>query len=229
MAMGSGGMAGKAASAEVPLGHGVDSRGGAQRWPGAGKRARRRARQHAKRRFHRALELAGNDGRGRRARQVRFLGILQLDESRKAADQDLARLREEVRSATTRADEGIKAVSRRVTIQAQLSDVRFRSVGASYAGVGRLPVESTSMDEGCREGQGDDDVQEPEEQEPLEFSDDVSDDCVDDVEELHEQGSITSVDMASSASMDGADLEDFDAPERSKFLLWCAREMKEMM
>ena len=149
--MGSGGMAGKAASAEVPLGHGVDSRGGAQHRPGAGKRARRRARQRAKRRFHRALELAGNDGRGRRARRGRFLErlCLQLDESRKAADQDLARLREEVRSATTRADEGIKAMSQRVTIQTQLLDVRFRSVGASYAGEGRLPVELASMDEGC--------------------------------------------------------------------------------
>ena len=98
--------------------------------------------------------------------------------------------------------------------------------------MGGLPVESASMDEGCQEGQGrgqgDDGAQEQEEQEQLEFSDGRSDDCADDVEELHEQGSITSVDMASSASMDGANLEEFDAPERSKFILWCAREMKEM-
>ena len=72
-------------------------------------------------------------------------------------------------------------------------------------------------------------VQEQEEQESLEFSDEHSGNDVDDLDELHEQGSVASVDMASSASMDGAELEDFDAPERSKLLLWCAREMKMMM
>ena len=73
MAMGSGGMAGEAASAEEPLGRGVDSRGDAQHRSGAEKRARRRARQRAKQRFRRVVELAGNDERGRRAGRVQFL------------------------------------------------------------------------------------------------------------------------------------------------------------
>ena len=89
---------------EVSSGHGVDSLKGAQHRPGAGKRARRRAQQRTTLRFHRAVELAGNDERGRRARRVRFLEklCLQLDDSRKAAGKDLARLQEEVRSVTTR-------------------------------------------------------------------------------------------------------------------------------
>ena len=93
------------------------------------------------------MELAGNDERGRRARRVRFLEKLcfQLDDSRKAAEKDLERFREEFRLATIRADEEIKAVSRRVTAQAQLSDARFRSV-ENYAGVGGLPVESAHVD-----------------------------------------------------------------------------------
>ena len=72
----------------------------------------------------------------------------------------------------------------------------------SYTGEGGFPVESASMGEGCQEGQGDDAVQEQEEQELLEFSDGHSDNDADDLDELHEQGLVTSMDMASSASID---------------------------
>ena len=73
MAMGSGAMAGEAASAEVPLGHGVDPRGDTQHRPGAGKRARRRARQRAKRRFHNAMELAALEDFGASERSTFLL------------------------------------------------------------------------------------------------------------------------------------------------------------
>jgi hypothetical protein len=152
----------------------------------------------------------------------------QLEDGRKAADKEIARLLEEVRSVTVRADEEIKAVSRRIETQARLSDARFRGIELNYAGVGGFPVESASMDEECQE-----------EQASLQFSDSEGSEDESGVEkgensrldgyeaegtgcsevvssqsEVADVGvgmgsdeeSVASKDMASSADMDGEDI-----------------------
>ena len=231
MAMGSGGMTFRVVTAEETSGHGGNSLGSGGHPPEAEERPRRRALQRRKRRFFKAVESQGNvieRGRPtRRGRGSRFMESLcfRLQDSVREVQSDVDRLRGEIQSSREEFQVAGREVYQRISTQAKLTGMQMLKIEGTIeeSRRGRLSAEV---------GGGwpcDDDVQEQEEQEQIDFSDDASDNCASESDKLHEQESVASVDMASSASMDGAEIEGFDAPERSKLLLWCAREMKEMM
>ena len=231
MAMGSGGMTFRVVTAEETSGHGGNSLGSGGHPPEAEERPRRRALQRRKRRFFKAVESQGNvieRGRPtRRGRGSRFMETLcfRLQDSVREVQSDVDRLRGEIQSSREEFQVAGREVYQRISTQAKLTGMQMLKIEGAIEENrrGRLSAE-VGGGWSC-----DDVVQEQEEQEQIDFSDDASDNCASESDKLHEQESVASVDMASSASMDGAEIEGFDAPERSKLLLWCAREMKEMM
>ena len=231
MAMGSGGMTFRVVTAEETSGHGGNSLGSGGHPPEAEERPRRRVLQRRKRRFFKAVESQGNvieRGRPtRRGRGSRFMESLcfRLQDSVREVQSDVDRLRGEIQSSREEFQVAGREVYQRISTQAKLTGIQMLKIEGAIEENrrGRLSAE-VGGGWSC-----DDVVQEQEEQEQIDFSDDASDNCASESDKLHEQESVASVDMASSASMDGAEIEGFDAPERSKLLLWCAREMKEMM
>ena len=155
MAMGSSGVAGKAASVEETSGHGVNSLGDAQHRPGAGKRAPRRALQRATRRFHRAVESQGlvlEAGRPvRRGRPLRFLE--QLCFQLQASVRDGQRTLECLQSSVEKVRDAEDALSDRIRMQARLTGERLKRLEAEARDVPRaISVGSAPSGTECEVG-----------------------------------------------------------------------------